>query len=138
MKEVCKEFYMKRLVFAALFTAFCAALFAQNSGDTDIVGTWQNDREQQRFVFSADGMVVMAAYGEALEKARSEEQNAGGGGDDEAWEAGLRGTYTVKGNSVALAFQEGGKTHKMTLRIVNANTLRMFGLNYTRIAGGGQ
>jgi hypothetical protein len=123
-----------------VFAAFCAALFAQNSGGTDIAGTWQNDKEQQRLVFRADGTVVMAAYGAALEKARREEQSAGGGGggDDEAWEAGLRGTYTIKGNSVALAFQEGGKTHKMTLRVVNADTLRMFGLNYTRVAGGGQ
>jgi hypothetical protein len=127
---------MKKLVFAALFVAFCAALFAQNSGSTDIVGTWQNDREQQRFVFSADGTVIMAAYGEALEKAMREEQNAGGGGDDEAWTDGLRGTYTVKRNSIELAFQEGNKTHKMTLRIVNANTLRMFTINYTRVHEG--
>jgi hypothetical protein len=126
---------MKRVIFMTLFTVFCAALFAQNSGEMDIVGTWQNDKEQQRFVFRADGTVVMAAYGEALEKAKREEQNAGGDSDDAAWDAGLRGTYTVKGNTVTLAFQEGNKTHKMTLRIANATTLRMFGLNYTRVGG---
>jgi hypothetical protein len=125
---------MKRFV----FTALCAGAFAQSSDGTDVVGTWQNDKEQQRFVFSADGTVAMAAYGEALEKARREERHAGGDGDDAAWEAGLRGTYAVKGNTVTLAFQEGNKTHKMTLRVVNADTLRMFGLNYTRVVGGGQ
>jgi hypothetical protein len=128
---------MKRFSFTALFAALCVMLSAQNSGGAGIVGTWQNDREQQRFVFSADGRVVMSAYGDALEKARREERNAGGGsGDDEAWTAGLRGTYTVKGNSVELAFQEDRKTHKMTLRIVNTNTLRMYGMNYTRVTGG--
>jgi hypothetical protein len=129
---------MKKLVFAALFSALCVTLFAQNSGGTDIVGTWQNDREQQRFVFNADGTVVMAAYGEALEKAMREEQNAGGGGSDEAWADGLRGTYTVKGNSVDLSFQEGNKTHRMTLRLVNTNTLRMYGINYARVPESGQ
>jgi hypothetical protein len=90
-------------------------------------------------VFSADGRVVMSAYGDALEKAMREEQNAGGGaGDDEAWTEGLRGTYTVKGNAVELAFQEGRKTHKMSLRIVDANTLRMYGMNYARVTGGEQ
>ncbi|MDR1251524.1 MAG: hypothetical protein LBK62_05095 [Treponema sp.] len=129
---------MKKLVFAALFTALCVALSAQNSGGTDIVGTWQNDREQQRFIFSVDGTVVMAAYGEALEKAMHEEQRAGSDGDEEAWTAGLRGTYTVKGNSIELAFQESSKTYRMTLRIVNTNTLRVFGINYTRVLKSGQ
>jgi hypothetical protein len=129
---------MKRFGFTALFAALCVMLSAQNSGGADIVGTWQNDREQQRFVFSADGRVVMTAYGDALEKARREERGAGGAGDDEAWTAGLRGTYTVKGNSVELAFQEDRKIHRMSLRIVNANTLRMYGMNYTRVAGGEQ
>ena len=127
---------MKKITLLMAFTALCAALFAQNGGGTDITGTWQNDKEQQRFIFSADGAVVMEAYGEELEKSLREERRAGG--DTESSASGLRGTYTVKGNQVALAFQEGGKTHKMTLRIVNANTLRMFGLNYTRVAGGGQ
>jgi hypothetical protein len=126
---------MKKFVFAVLFSAFCMALFARNAGGADIAGTWQNDREQQRFVFSADGTVIMSAYGETLEKAMREEQNSGDGEDDEAWTDGLGGIYAVKGNSVELAFQEGGKTHKMTLRVVNANTLRMFGVSYTRITG---
>jgi hypothetical protein len=130
---------MKKISFIALFATLCVALSAQNSGAAGLVGTWQNDREQQRFVFGADGTVVMSAYGDALEKAMREERNAGGGnGDDEAWTAGLRGTYTVKGNSVELAFQEGRKTHKMSLRIVNANTLRMYGMNYARVTGGEQ
>ncbi|MDR1247930.1 MAG: hypothetical protein LBK63_01380 [Treponema sp.] len=130
---------MKKLVFAALFAALCGMLSAQNSGAAAIAGTWQNDREQQRFVFGADGTVVMSAYGEALEKAMREEQNAGGGAaGDEAWTEGLKGTYAVKGNSIELAFQEGRKTHKMTLRIVNANTLRMYGMNYARVTDGEQ
>jgi hypothetical protein len=37
-----------------------------------------------------------------------------------------------------MAFNEDDKTHKMKLRVVNAQTLRMFGINYTRITGGGQ
>jgi hypothetical protein len=128
---------MKRIIFAALFTALCAALPAQNSGGADIAGTWQNDKEQQRLVFHANGTVIMSAYGEALQKAMREDRSVGGA-DEEAWTDGLRGTYTVKGTSVELAFQEGGKTHKMKLRVVNAQTLRMFGINYTRITGGGQ
>jgi uncharacterized protein (DUF2147 family) len=129
---------MKRIVFAALFTALSTALSARNSGSTDIVGTWQNDKEQQRLVFHADGTVVMSAYGEALKKAMREERSAGGSADEETRTAGLRGTYTVKGNSAELAFQEDGKTHKMKLRVVNAHTLRMFGINYTRITRGEQ
>jgi hypothetical protein len=134
-----KNIALLTLSFIALFSALCMALSAQNSSAAGVVGTWQNDREQQRFVFGADGTVVMSAYGDALEKARREEGRAGGGaGDDEAWTAGLRGTYTVKGNSVELVFQEGRKTHKMTLRIVDANALRMYGMNYARVTGGEQ
>jgi uncharacterized protein (DUF2147 family) len=119
---------MKRIIFVSLFTSLCMTLVAQNSGGTDIVGTWQNDRTQQRFVFHADGTFVMSSYGEALEKAIREEQYKGD----------VIGTYAVKRNSVALAFQADGKTYKMTLRIVNADTLRMFGMPFTRVIGGDQ
>jgi hypothetical protein len=104
---------MKRIIFVSLFTSLCMTLFAQNSGGRDIVGTWQNDLTQQRFVFHVDGTFVMSSYGEALEKAIREEQ----------YKSDVIETYAVKRNLVVLAFQADGKTYKMTLRVVNCECL---------------
>jgi hypothetical protein len=117
-----------RWIFFMLSMGLCISAFGQNAGDS-IVGRWRNDQEKQTFQFNADGSFIMSADGEEMERAMREEQAAEG----EVWTNSLSGTYEIKGKSVEMRLYGDGRVHKMKMTRVNANTLRFYFQNYTRV-----
>jgi hypothetical protein len=117
-----------RRIFFVLGMGLCLSVFGQNDGD-GIVGKWRNEKEKQTFQFNAGGTFIMSADSGEVERAMREEQAAEG----EAWTDHLSGTYTVTGKSVEMVLYGDGKAHKMKMTRVNANTLRMYFQNYTRV-----
>jgi hypothetical protein len=87
---------------------------------------WRIEQQKQTFQFNADGTFIMSADGEEVERAMREEQAAEG----DVWTDHFSGTYTVAGRYVEMELSADGKTHKMKMTRVNANTLRMYFQNY--------
>jgi hypothetical protein len=116
-------------MFFVMGVGLCISAFGQNDGD-GIVGNWRNEREKQTFQFNADGTFIMSADGEEVARAMREEK----AGEGEVWTNHIGGTYTVAGKSVEMVLYGDGKAHKMKMTRVNANTLRMYFQNYTRVA----
>ena len=128
----------KIFVLMLTFAGLCGSLFAQNApADTRIAGTFRNAQEGTTFVFNADGTVAMIGDPETVRKAMEEERRQGGTVDEGAMTDRLTGTWSIRGKSVEIIFREDGKDNKMTMTIVNNDTLRlgflMFSSEYRRV-----
>ena len=129
----------KIFVVMLVFAGFCGSLAAQTTPvDTRIIGTFRNDKEGTTFVFNADGTVAMIGDAETVQKAMEEERRQGGTVDEGTMTDRLTGTWSIRGKSVDIIFREDGKDNKMSMTIVNNDTLRlgflMFSVEYRRVA----
>jgi hypothetical protein len=118
-----------RWIFFVVAMGLCVSAFGQNTANAGIVGKWRSEKAKQTFQFNADGTFIMSADGEEVARAMREEK----AGEGEVWTDHLSGTYTVTEKSVEMQLYADGKVHRMKLTRVNANTLRMYFQNYTRV-----
>jgi hypothetical protein len=122
---------IRNIIALILSFSLCGFLFAQTPV-SGVAGTWRHDKEGLTFQFNVDGTFTMGEEGEAVRQAVEQEQRRRG----ESVVTSVSGTYTVTKNRIEMLIYVDGKTHKvrMAWKLIDANTLRLDGQNYRRIA----
>jgi hypothetical protein len=124
---------MRNIGLALFCFGLCISLFAQHTGNAEVIGMWKHNKEGLTFQFNADGTFTMGEESESARQSIEQEQRSRG----ESVIASVNGTYTVTGRRIEMLMFVDGKTHRvrMTWRLIDVNTLRLDGQDYRRITG---